>query len=68
MAARQLLAPTNTDFLDVAIEHIERGGDSLALELPLLFDQPLVAPDTTNHLPDLGHLRLPTIVNWPELG
>ena len=68
MAARQLLAPTAADFLDVAIEHIEHVGDSLALELPLLFEQPMLAPDATHHLPDLDHLRLPTIVNWPELG
>ncbi len=68
MAARQPFAPVDTDFLDVAIEHFERVADSLALELPLLFDQPLVAPDSAYTLPDLGHPRLPTIVSWPELG
>ncbi len=68
MAARQPLAPADTDFLDAAIEHFERVGDSLALELPLFFDQPLAAPDTAYTLSDLGHPRLPTLVSWPELG
>jgi hypothetical protein len=68
MATPQLRSPADSDFLDVAIEHIERVGDSLALELPVLSDQPVVAPDTAHLLPDLGHLRLPTIIDWHELG